>query len=74
LDSAIRALQDPNVGNQLNQNWTPRARNVAELVEFMNQKGLKFGPSASGDEPAYRALYQRLLAYDAGLTDAMAKR
>jgi hypothetical protein len=74
LDSAIRALQDPNVGNQLNQNWTARAHNVAELVDFMGQKGLKFGPATAGDEPAYRTLYQRLLAYDAGMADVMAKR
>jgi hypothetical protein len=74
LDSALRALQDPNVGNQLNQAWTARAHNMAELIDFMEQKGLKFGPAAAGDEPAYRYIYQRMLAYDAGMTDVLAKR
>src|SRR5262249_37369432 len=63
LESAIKALQGPNVSNQPNQNWTARAHNVAELVDFVNQKGLKFAPATPGDEPAYRYLYQRLVAY-----------
>jgi hypothetical protein len=67
LESAIKALQDPDAGNQLNQNWLAHARNVAELVDFMAQKGLHFGPAGSGDEPAYKTLYQRLLAYDSGV-------
>jgi hypothetical protein len=74
LESSIRALHDPNAGNQLNQNWTPRGKSVAELVDFMGQHGLTFAPATPGDEPAYRNLYQRLLAYDAGMTDALAKR
>ncbi len=68
LDSAVRALQDPNVGNQLNQNWAPRARSVSELVDFMGQKGLRFAPATAGDEPAYRHLYQRMLAYDSAMS------
>jgi hypothetical protein len=68
LESAIRALQDPNVGNQLNQNWAARAHNIAALVEFMGDRGLKFAPATAGDEPAYRHLYQRLVAYDAAMT------
>jgi hypothetical protein len=72
LDGAIRALQDPNVSNQLNQNWTARAHNVAELVDFVGQKGLKFAPATPGDEPAYRYLYQRLVAYDAAFSSKAA--
>jgi hypothetical protein len=68
LESAVKALQDPNVGNQVNQKWQPRARNVAELVDFMSQNGIRFAPATGGDEPAYRHLYQRLVAYDAALS------
>lgn len=74
LESAIKALQDPNVGNQLNQTWTARAHNVSDLVDFMGQKGLKFAPATPGDEPAYRHVYQRLLAYDAAMSETTAKR
>lgn len=72
LDSAIKALQDPNVGNQLNQSWAARAHNVYELVDFMGQKGLKFAAATAGDEPAYRHLYQRLVGYDAALSSKIA--
>jgi hypothetical protein len=71
LESAVKALQDPNVGNQLNQNWAARAHNVAALVDFMGDKGLKFAPATAGDEPAYRHLYQRLVAYDAAVSSKM---
>jgi len=74
LEASVRALQDPNAANQLNQNWAPRAGSVAELVDFMGRKGLKFAAATPGDEPAYRYLYQRLLAYDTGLSDAMVKK
>jgi hypothetical protein len=68
LDSAIKALQDTNVGNQLNQNWAPRVKNVSDLVDFMSQKGLKFAAATAGDEPAYRHLYQQFVSYDAALS------
>jgi len=68
LESAIKALQDPNVGNQLNQNWAARAHTISALVDFMGDKGLKFAPATAGDEPAYRHLYQRLVAYDAAMS------
>jgi hypothetical protein len=71
LESAVRALQDPNVANQLNQNWAAQAHSVGELVDFMGRKGLKFAPATAGDEPAYRHLYQRLVAYDAALSSKM---
>jgi hypothetical protein len=73
LDSAIRALQDPNVGSQLNQSWAPRVRDVGSLVDFMTQKGLKFAPATAGDEPAYRHLYQQMLSYDSGTPELVAK-
>ncbi len=73
LESAVRALQDPNVANQLNQNWSPHARTVAELTDFMSQRGLRFGPAAPGDEPAYRSLYDRLLSYDTGISELVTK-
>jgi hypothetical protein len=72
LESAIKALHDPNVGNQLNQSWAAQGHTVAELIDFMGRKGLKFAAATPGDEPSYRYIYQRLLAYDAALGSKMA--
>lgn len=71
LESAVKALQDPNVANNLNQK-PDQIHNVAELVDFMGKKGLKFAPATAGDEPAYRHLYQRFVAYDAGISSQIA--
>jgi hypothetical protein len=73
LESAVRSLRDPNLGSFLNLNGETRARNVAELVELMGRKGLKFAPATPGDEPAYRYLYQRMLAYDSRIAELAAK-
>jgi hypothetical protein len=68
LGQAVTALRDRNVSNYLNGDWRPRGRNVAELVQFMADRGLWFAPATPGDEPAYLALYHALAAFDAGMT------
>lgn len=72
LDDAVKALQDPNVGNFFNQKWNAKGRSVAELIKSMSDQGLRFAPAAPGDEPAYRALHQALNAYDAGIAQLTA--
>jgi hypothetical protein len=74
LETMVRSLQDPNVSNLPGQWREPRARSVEELVETMGAKGLRFAPATAGDEPAYRHVYERLLAYDARLTDLTTKQ
>jgi hypothetical protein len=64
IRSAIQALDDPNVVANFNHKFN--AKNVAELVDGM--KGWDFGPAAPGDEWAYRALHQALVAYDFGVS------
>jgi hypothetical protein len=64
---AITALKDPNVVNHFNGNLTPKAKSVAELVQFMRDKGLWFAPATPGSEAAYRSLYYSLAAFDAKL-------
>jgi len=66
LGEAIRALEDPKAVNYFNT-WTPKGKNVAELVGHMLKEGLRFAPATGGDEAAYRSLYQALKAYEAGL-------
>jgi hypothetical protein len=67
VDDAIEALKDPNVANYFNQTWVPKGKNVAELVKNMSDRGLVFAPAISGDADAYRALYNAMQAFDAGL-------
>jgi len=67
IDDAIRALQDPNVANYFTGKYAAKARTVAELVDYMSKQGLSFAPAVPGDEAAYHALYNALLAYDGSL-------
>jgi hypothetical protein len=74
LGDAIKGLQSDNVGNFFNQNWVPQAKSAGELIKFMAANGLQFAPATPGDDPAYRALYHALAAYDAGMTQQLASK
>jgi hypothetical protein len=67
VGNTITALRDPNVSNYVNGAWTPRGKNVAELVQFMRDKGLWFAPATDSDRAAYTSLYYALAAFDAGM-------
>jgi hypothetical protein len=67
LGQTIAALKDPNIGKQFRDDWKPKARDVAQLVKHMREKGLMFAPATEKDEAAYVALYRALAAFDAGL-------
>ncbi len=69
VGDAVAALSDPKVGTYLNQSWAGKARNVAELVNYLARSGLRFAPATPGDEPAYTALYRALADFDAGLRE-----
>jgi hypothetical protein len=64
---ALAALSDPKAGACLNPSWAGKAKNVAELVNFLSRSGLRFAPATPGDEPAYAALYRALADFDAGM-------
>ncbi len=74
IEDAYKALQDPNVANYFTQKWTAKGKNVAELIKNMSDQGLKFAPSAPGDEYAYRVLHQALAAYDDGMARLKAEK
>jgi hypothetical protein len=74
LESAVMALQDPGVGRLFDPGASPGPPNVAELIDLMDRKGLRFAPATAGDEPAYRHVYQRLVTYDAALSAVVAKQ
>jgi hypothetical protein len=73
LADAIRALEDPKASNYFNQNWVAKGKNVAELIKYMSEHGLRFAPAVPGDEDAYRALYHALQAFDYGMTTVASK-
>jgi hypothetical protein len=70
VGDAITALEDPDVDNFFNQNWTPKGQNVAELIRYMSDNGLEFAPAVPGQEGAYRAMYNALSQFDAGMQGA----
>jgi hypothetical protein len=67
VGNAIRALKDPKAGNFFNNTWNAKGKTVAELVDHMNREGLEFAPATSGDEAAYRSLYNALRSFESGI-------
>jgi len=71
LNEGFRALQEPNAANYLNQKWAAKGKTVSELIQ--NMAGLRFAPATPGDEAAYVALHQALVAYDDGMQQVAQK-
>jgi hypothetical protein len=67
LGTAIKALTDTKVANYFNNTWQARGKSAAELAAYLTKEGLMFAPATPGDEAAYRAVYDALRAYEAGL-------
>jgi len=63
LSSAVTALEQPDVGDQISGKVAVQARTVPDLVKELNKRGLTFAPAVNGDEAAYTALYNALAAY-----------
>lgn len=66
VGQTVKGLEAPDVGRQFSEK--PKAQDVADLVKYMRDKGLLFGPATEGDEAAYMAIYHALVAFDAGMT------
>jgi hypothetical protein len=64
FEEALHALGRPDVGNHFTGRYALKAETVAELVQQMVDKGLRFAPALPGDETAYSALHQALATYD----------
>lgn len=63
MQSTIKTLQDPNIGNYATHKWAARGDNVADLVREMSQSGLHFAPAVDGDQAAYVSLHRSMVAY-----------
>lgn len=74
LDDAVKVLGQPDVGNYFNRTYIAKGQNVQELIKYMMEKGLKFAPAVSGDEAAYNALHQALVAFDMASQNQLAEQ
>lgn len=68
LKDAITALRDPQAKNFLDNTWSAKGRTVAELVDYMRDKGLEFNAATPGDEAAYASLYDSLRRFERSMT------
>src|SRR5205807_2499563 len=66
LESAIKMLPQPGTARLLDGTYSARGRNVQELVNNMTSNGLSFAAATPGDEAAYYALQNVLVAYTRG--------
>jgi hypothetical protein len=76
LDEACRAVD---LGEAINQRdfqiWLEKGkgtRGVKELVDYMGDNALRFGPATPADEASYRAVYQALASYDLAMNQQYA--
>ncbi len=67
LDAARTALAQPDAKNYFNGKYDFKGKTVAELVDHMITRGLRFARATGDDEAAYKALYDALHAYWDGL-------
>jgi hypothetical protein len=63
LEEAVRVLQQPDAGDYLNGTYAAKGDTVKDLVKYMTDVGLRFGPAGEGDEAAYNALHRALVQY-----------
>ncbi len=70
LEGSVNQLQQPGASKFLNGTYAARGRTVQELVQNMAKQGLKFAPCSPGSEPAYRGLYNAMVAYSNGAETA----
>jgi hypothetical protein len=64
LDDAVRVMRLPDAADYLVNKYHLQGQTVADLVRYMKEQGLFFGPAAKGSEAAYTALYYALRDYD----------
>jgi hypothetical protein len=64
LDDAMKLLGQPDAGNYFNQMYTAKGQTVAQLVQSMTRRDLRFAPAVPGDEAAYLVLQRALAEYD----------
>jgi hypothetical protein len=68
LRASVRILNDPNVANLINGRWAPGGSTLGDLIDHLDQIGLRFGPptpsppradEAPGRQPSLREQNRR---------------
>lgn len=72
LDDGLKALSDRDAKNFFGGSYTPKGKNVQDVIENMTKQGLRFAPSVPGEEAAYVALHRLMAAFDVSLNNAAA--
>jgi len=73
LAGAAKFARSGNAPAALPASWNTTGATVAELIALMDKYKLRFGPAASGGEPAYLSLHRGLLGYYVRLTPVKKK-
>jgi hypothetical protein len=68
LEDAVNILGKPGAKNFLDGTYAAKGNTVAELVDYMISKGLKFAPASPGFEAYYLGFYQSLVTYDISIS------
>ncbi|MGE3805484.1 MAG: hypothetical protein AB7K24_12485 [Gemmataceae bacterium] len=66
VHDGLGALRNPNAKEFVDGKFTAKGKTVAELIQNMEDEGLRFAPAVPGDEGAYVALHRLLASYDFG--------
>ncbi|MBI3410275.1 MAG: hypothetical protein HY040_18195 [Planctomycetes bacterium] len=66
LKGSLKILSTPSAALYFNGDYSPKGSTVRELVDYMSDKGLRFGPCNPGFEAPYFALYNAMVAYASG--------
>ena len=62
LTNSVKVLMQPDVGQYLGGRYRAQGKDVAELVRYMGDNGLRFAAATPGSEAAYSALHRALAA------------
>jgi hypothetical protein len=63
IKQSLQVLQQSDAAKYFSGSYQARGDNVAQLVQNMSGQGLRFAPAAPGDQTAYTALHQDMVAY-----------
>jgi hypothetical protein len=67
VEDAVRVFGQPDAIKYFNHTYEAKGKTVAELVNYMKEKGLRFAPAVATDDGAYRALHSAMVNYDLSL-------
>lgn len=70
LDDSVRLLRRPDAGDYITGRYMAKGSTVQQLVKYMTERGLEFGPAVAGEESAYQMVQQALVRYDSALRTA----